>query len=79
TALRLAAHWQIAAGDWAAAIDTLEGLRDRVGNRDAALLGELAAAYSGDGQDDVARVYAARAYDLAPLNPAVVDVYGWVL
>ncbi|MGL4314173.1 MAG: tetratricopeptide repeat protein, partial [Sphingomonas sp.] len=79
TALRLTAHGQIAAGDWQAAIATLEGLRDRLGNRDAALLAELALAYSGDGQDDAARLYAAHAYDLAPLNPAVVDAYGWVM
>lgn len=79
TARRLAAHWQIAAGDWQAAIDTLEGLRARIGNGDAALLAELSAAYAGNDQPDVARVYASHAYDLAPLNPAVVDAYGWAL
>lgn len=79
TARRLAGHRQIAAGDWDAAIDTLEGLRDRIGNRDAALLAELAAAYAGSGDLASAQSFASAAYDLAPLNPAVVDGYGWVL
>jgi Flp pilus assembly protein TadD len=78
-ALRLAAHGQIAAGNWDAAIDTLEGLRARIGNRDAALLTELAAAYAGSDDLDTAQSYAIAAYKLAPLNPAVVDGYGWVL
>src|SRR3569833_537556 len=43
-ALRLAAHWQIAARDWDGAIDTLEDLRSRVGSRDAGLLAELTSA-----------------------------------
>ncbi|MBX9814689.1 MAG: tetratricopeptide repeat protein [Sphingomonas sp.] len=78
-ARRLIAHWQLAAEDWDAAIDSLEGLRDELGNRDAALLADLALAYAGDGQDDVAELYAAAAYRLQPMNPAVVDAYGWVL
>ena len=76
-ALRLAGHWQIAAGDYAAAVETLEGLRLRLGDRDAALLGELAMAHSGLGEDDMAMQYGAAAYALAPANPAVVDAYGW--
>ncbi|OYY91763.1 MAG: hypothetical protein B7Y45_01995 [Sphingomonas sp. 28-66-16] len=78
-AQRLTAHWQIAAGDWLAAIDTLESLRERLGNRDAALLAELAYAYAGNDQLDVAQLFAAAAYRLAPLNPAATDAYGWVL
>ncbi len=78
-ALRLTAHWQIAAGDWDAAIATLEGLRERLGNRDAALLAELAYAYAGSGDVDSARLYAAAAYRLAPLNPAATDALGWAL
>ena len=78
-ALRLAAHWQIAAGDHAAAIATLEGLRARLGDRDAALLAELAYAYDGAGEDTVARSYAAAAYALAPANAAAADAYGWTL
>jgi len=79
TARRLIGHWQIAAEDWDAAIETLEGLREELGNRDAALLAELALAYAGQGDDDVAELYAAAAYRLQPMNPAVVDAYGWVL
>lgn len=78
-ARRLVAHWQLAAEDWDAAIDSLESLRDEIGNRDAALLAELALAYAGDEQDDVAELYAAAAYRLQPMNPAVADAYGWVL
>lgn len=78
-AARLTAHWQIAAGDWDDAIATLEGLRARIGNRDAALLAELAQAYAGDGSFEEAQLYAATAYRLAPLNPAIADAYGWVL
>ena len=78
-ARRLIAHWQIAGGEWDAAIDTLEGLRADIGNRDAALLAELALAYAGADEQDAAQLYAAKAYDLAPLNPAVVDAYGWVV
>ena len=76
---RLAAHWQIAAGEWDAAIETLEGLRIRVGNRDAALLAELAYAYLGDEDPDTALVYARAAYRLSPMNPATTDAYGWAL
>lgn len=78
-ARRLAAHWQIAAQDWDAAIDTLEGLRVELGNRDAAILGELALAYAEDGDPATGRRYGAAAYRLAPMNPAVVDAYGWAL
>lgn len=76
---RLAAHWQIAAGEFGSAIETLEGLRRRIGNRDAALLTELAFAYIGDGDDDTGLSYAKAAYRLAPLNPAATDAYGWAL
>lgn len=78
-ARRIVAHWQMASGDWDDAIDTLEGLRADVGNRDAALLAELANAYAGADEADTATSYAAAGYALAPLNPAVVDAYGWSL
>ncbi len=78
-AQRLTAHWQIAAGDWDAAIDTLEGLRERVGNRDAALLAELGYAFVGKGDAAGGEAYAAAAYRLAPLNPAAADSWGWAL
>lgn len=78
-ALRLAAHWQIAAGQWDVAIATLESLRARVGNRDVAMLAELAYAYLGKGDADGAEVYAAAAYRLAPSNPAAADAWGMAL
>ncbi|MES2338944.1 MAG: tetratricopeptide repeat protein [Pseudomonadota bacterium] len=78
-ALRLSAHWQIAAGEFDAAIDTLEGLRARLGNRDAALLAELAYAYDGAKQAATAASFAAAAYRLAPSNAAAADAYGWAL
>ena len=78
-ARRLAASWQIAAQDWDAAIDTLEGLRQTLGNGDAAVLGELALAYAEDGDAATGRVYGRAAYRLAPMNPAICDAYGWAL
>ena len=78
-ARRLAASWQIAAKDWDAAIDTLEGLRTALGNRDAAILGELALAYAEAGDAETGSRYGAAAYRLAPMNPAVVGAHGWAL
>ncbi|PCD02992.1 hypothetical protein COC42_00720 [Sphingomonas spermidinifaciens] len=78
-ALRLSAHWQLAAGDHAAAAATLEELRLRVGDRDAGLLAELALAHLGLENDARAMEYAAAAYALQPQNPAVADAYGAAL
>jgi tetratricopeptide (TPR) repeat protein len=79
SALRLSAHWQAAAGDFDAAIDSLEAIRLRIGNRDAALLAELAFAYAGAGEPDRAARYAEAAYLIAPSNPAVAGAMGWAL
>ena len=78
-AQRVAAHWQIAGGQYDAAIDTLEGLRQQLGDRDAGLLAELAYAYTGDDDADTGRSYAKAAYRIAPMNPAATDAYGWAL
>ncbi|MES2754517.1 MAG: tetratricopeptide repeat protein [Pseudomonadota bacterium] len=78
-AQRVAAHWQIADGDWDTAIETLEALRKRVGNRDAALLAELAYAFLGKNDAAGAEAYAAAAYRIAPSNPAAADAWGWAL
>ncbi|PXA91384.1 hypothetical protein DMC47_25760, partial [Nostoc sp. 3335mG] len=78
-ALRLAGQWQVAAGEYAAAIDTLERLRALIGDRDAAVLAELANAYAGAGENDVAQDYAAAAYAIAPANPVIADALGWAL
>ncbi|WP_447726799.1 tetratricopeptide repeat protein [Sphingomonas koreensis] len=78
-ALRLSANWQVAAGDYDAAIDSLEAIRLRTGNRDAGLLAELALAYAGADEPERAARYAEAAYHLAPSNPAVAGAMGWTL
>ena len=83
TARRLLGHWQVAAGEWDSAIETLEGVRRRLGNRDAVVLADLALAYAGTapqaGADAVAVRYARAAYAIAPMNAAVADAYGVAL
>lgn len=78
-ARRLAAKSQIAGRHWADAIETLEGLRREIGNRDAGLLVDLSHAYAGAGDADIALSYGAAAYRLQPMNPAASDAYGWAL
>jgi tetratricopeptide (TPR) repeat protein len=78
-ALRLSAHWQLIAGDYDAAIDSLEDLRARIGDGDAALNADLAAAYTGAGETGTAVDFGEAAYGLSPANPAVADAYGWAL
>jgi tetratricopeptide (TPR) repeat protein len=78
-ALRLSAHWQLAAGEYDAAIDSLEDLRARVGDGDAALNAELAAAYAGAEETGDALEFGEAAYGLAPSNPAIADAYGWAM
>ena len=78
-ALRLLGGWQLAAGDSDAAIETLEALRERVGDRDVAVLAMLAQAYAGAGRADAAQGYASAAYALAPSNAMAVDALGWAL
>lgn len=79
SARRLLAQWQMAAGRWDDAIETLEGLRDQQGLRDVALLQHLAVAYAQSGDGVVARRYGAAAYRLAPMNAGVADAYGQAL
>lgn len=78
-ALRLSAHWQLASGQYDDAIDTLEGLRARLGERDAGIETDLAAAYAATGDADNATAHGESAYALAPANPAAADAYGWAL
>uniref|UniRef100_UPI0035C93050 tetratricopeptide repeat protein n=1 Tax=Sphingomonas fuzhouensis TaxID=3106033 RepID=UPI0035C93050 len=78
-ARRLLAQWQMKAGQWDAAIETLEGLRSQLGLRDVALLHDLAIAYAEIGDGEVARRYGAAAYRLEPMNAAVADAYGQAL
>lgn len=79
SAQRLNARWQVAAGQFAPAIATLEDLRARIGEGDPSLLAELALAYSGIGNHDEAQKLAEAAYAMAPTNPVIADAYGWAL
>jgi tetratricopeptide (TPR) repeat protein len=76
---RILGRWQAATGDADAAIETLEGVRRIAGNRDAALLADLATAYATSDEGAVARRYARAAYALAPMNAAVCDAYAVAL
>lgn len=78
-ALRLSAQWQLVAGDYDAAIDSLEDVRARIGDGDAGLNADLAAAYTGAGEYGDAVDLGEAAYALAPSNPAVLDAYGWAV
>jgi Flp pilus assembly protein TadD len=75
-ARRALANVQLAAGDDDAAA-TLDGLLDDVGNRDALLLAQAAAAHEGAGEDALAEARAA--YRLQPMNLAVVAAYAQAL
>ncbi|WP_249403391.1 tetratricopeptide repeat protein [Sphingomonas sp. CFBP 8765] len=83
TGQRILGHWHVMAGNWTAAIETLEAVRRRIGNRDAGLLTDLARAYAGaaprDGADTAAVRYARAAHALAPMNAAATDAYGIAL
>ncbi|EZP54774.1 tetratricopeptide repeat protein [Sphingomonas sp. RIT328] len=79
---RLLGRLQVQGGDEDAAIETLEAVRRIAGNRDAALLADLALAYAGsdaDGDGAVASRYGRAAYRLAPMNAAVCDAYAVAL
>jgi tetratricopeptide (TPR) repeat protein len=78
-ALRLSGRWQLSAGDYETAIDTLELLRARIGDGDTALNADLAIAYAGADESEVAEDFGEAAYALAPSNPVAADAYGWAL
>ncbi|QAY76215.1 tetratricopeptide repeat protein [Sphingosinicella sp. BN140058] len=78
-AQQLAAASFLKARQWDEAIALYEGLRRRLGNRDATLLNNLAWAYSEKGAFDRAIPLARRAYALDPRNPATADTLGWLL
>ena len=79
TARRLLGHWQVANGQSEAAIETLEGVRRAIGNRDAGLLADLALAYVAANDAPIARRYGRAAYTLAPMSAAAADAYGVAL
>ena len=66
-------------GRWQQAASVLEAMRDRLGDRDAAILANLAWARHELGQEDTAAALARRAYLLMPMNSATSEIYGWIL
>lgn len=77
--LRLLGHWQVQSGAWNAAIETLEGVRRRIGNRDFGVLTDLAQAYAGSDDGAIAVRYGRAAYAMSPMNAAAADAYGVAL
>lgn len=75
-ARRALANLQLAAGDAEAAVATLEDLRTDIGNRDAALLAQLADAYSEAGDPAAAIPLARAALRLQPMGWAAADALG---
>ncbi len=67
----------MSSGRWQSAIAELEIVRARTGNRDAALLNNLAWASIKAGQSAQALRYARAAYGLMPNNAAVAGTLGW--
>lgn len=68
----------MAAGRWHSAIAALEIVRARIGNRDAALLNNLAWAHLKTNDVPEAARYASAAYALTPGNAAINATLGWV-
>lgn len=75
----MAADMMLGAGQFGRAAMLLDGLRKRLGDRDAALLNNLAWARAGSGEAGTALALARRAHALAPANPALANSYGWLL
>ena len=75
----VSAQINLQAGHWRRAAAILEQLRERLGDRDAALLANLAWAWHQSGQSERAQALARRAYLLDPRNASIAGIYGWVL
>lgn len=75
----LAAQLYLEAADWPAAIEAYENLRRRIGNRDAAMLNNLAWAYAESGNHARAIPLARKAWSLDRNNPATAATLGWIL
>jgi tetratricopeptide (TPR) repeat protein len=78
-AMTLAANGFMEAKKWPQAIRIYEGIRSRLGDRDAALLNNLAWAYMEQGNYDAAIPLAEKAWNLDKRNPATADTFGWIL
>lgn len=75
----LAAGRHMQARNWAEATRIYESLRQRIGNRDATLLNNLAWAYAEQGDFGRAVPLARSAWELDRANPATTDTLGWLL
>lgn len=75
----MAAELHMATGEWQPAITILQRLRARLGDRDTALLNNLAWATFSAGRSADGIAVAERAHALSPANPAVADTLGWLL
>lgn len=78
-ARRLLANLQLASGDSASAVRTLEQLRRQIGDGDALVLMQLAQAYTGAGDPKAALPFARAAYRLSPMSAGTSDAYGAAL
>jgi cellulose synthase operon protein C len=78
-ARRLASEVMLRSGQWDRAITLLDNLRDRLGDRDVAILNNLAWAHYQKKDAETAHSYAAAAYRLAPNNAAITSTYGTIL
>lgn len=78
-ALIMLAGRHMQARNWAEAADIYEGLRSRLGDRDASILSNLAWAYSEQSEHQRAVALARRAWELDSGNPATADTLGWAL
>ncbi len=75
----LAGGRHMQARQWREAIALYEDLRRRLGDSDAAMLNNLAWAYSELGNYDRALPLARKAWSLDKSNPATTDTLGWLL
>jgi len=76
---RLAGHLAMDIEHWDQAIAHFERVRDRIGNRDAVILRELARAWAAKGDADRALPLIDRAYRLQPLNAGIMEFYAGLL
>jgi cellulose synthase operon protein C len=77
--LVLASDFFVASGQWSRAITVLEGLRVRLGNRDASVLAKLGWSWLNAGEPAKAAFFAGKAYALMPGNAAIANGYGRIL
>jgi len=76
---RFAGQLALERGRWDAAIVAFERVRRRLGDRDAAILRDLARAWAAKGEVKRALPLAARAYGLQPLNRDIMRLYADLL